>query len=136
MIGTSIWKYGCEEENRNVWHSIFETFKRGKVIEMHAMLAQNLIAEGCVNCSQEIVAICIAVVPILDGAKMGHNARLCITLCELISTLMSNPTFVGFLTSLRHCLVLIRILVKDNFSQEILNMFVANKMSARGIPGL
>jgi hypothetical protein len=31
-MGTFIWKFGCEQENRNVWHSLFESFERGKVI--------------------------------------------------------------------------------------------------------
>jgi hypothetical protein len=70
--------------------------------------------EGSVNCYQEIVAILIAIMPILDGAKMGHNAGLCITLCELISTLMSNQTFASFLTLLGHYLVPIHIPAKDN----------------------
>jgi hypothetical protein len=56
-MGRFFWKYGHEDEIRNIWHLVFETFERGKVIEMHIVLAQNLIAKGCVNCCQEIVAI-------------------------------------------------------------------------------
>jgi hypothetical protein len=62
-MGRFFWKYGHEEIIRNVWHNVFETFERGKVIEKHVALAQNRIAEGCVNCCQEIVAILIAVMP-------------------------------------------------------------------------
>jgi hypothetical protein len=52
---TFIWKYFHDEENRNIWHSVDETFERGKVIEMHVALARYLVAEGCINCNQEIV---------------------------------------------------------------------------------
>jgi hypothetical protein len=38
-MGRFFWKYGREEEIRNVWHSVFETFKRGKAIEKHIVLA-------------------------------------------------------------------------------------------------
>jgi hypothetical protein len=82
---------------------------------MHAALGQNLIAEGCVNCSQEIIAILIAVMLILDSAKIEHNAGLCITLFGVISMLMSNPTFVSFLTSVGRYSALIQIPTKDNF---------------------
>jgi hypothetical protein len=65
-------------------------------------------------------------VPNLDGAKIVQNAGLCIALWGLISKLMSNPTFIAFLTSLRCYMVIIHIFVKDNFLQEILDMLVVD----------
>jgi hypothetical protein len=65
---------------------------------MHTMSAQNLIVDGCVNCSQDIVAIRIAVVSMLDDAKWNTmldfaspfvSESLC--LCQIQLLLVSLP---------------------------------------------